>query len=54
MTHLASVLVDYILKKKTGKPFDFPAVVDQILRISNLRFIEGLLRIQTFVDGLDR
>ena len=28
--------------------------VDQTLRISNLSFIEGLLQIQTVVDGLDR
>ena len=40
--------------KKTGKSFDFPAVVDQTLRISNLSFIEGLLQIQRFIDGLDR
>ena len=41
-------------QEKTGKSFDFPAVVDQTLRISNLSFIEGLLQIQTVVDGLDR
>ena len=40
--------------KKTGKSFDFPAVVDQTLRISNLSFIEGLLQIQSLADILDR
>ena len=41
-------------QEKAGKSFDFPALVDQTLRISNLSFIEGLLQIQTVVDGLDR
>ena len=41
-------------QQKKEKPCGFSLVVDQTLRISNLSFIEGLLRIQTFVDGLDR
>ena len=40
--------------EKTGKSFDFPALVDQTLQISNLSFIEGLLQIQAFIDWLDR
>ena len=31
-------------------PFRF---VDQTLRISNLRFLEGLLHLQSFIDGID-
>ena len=41
-----------------GRPFQLFSrlhrLVDQTLRVSNLSFIEGLLRIQTFVDRLDR
>ena len=44
----------YFKNEKAGKSFDFPAVVDQTLRISNLSFLEGLLQIQTFIDGFDR
>ena len=49
---LLSTTCKSIEKEKTGKSFDFPAVVDQTLRISNLRFIEGLFLIQSFIDGL--
>ena len=37
-------------KEKNGKSKDFPALVDQTLRISNLRFLEGLLEIQRLID----
>ena len=35
--------------KKTGRN-PVSDVVDQTLRISNLRFLEGLLEIQSFID----
>ena len=50
---LLSTTCKPIEKEKTGKPFDFPALVDQTLRISNLRFLEGLLLIQQFLDSIE-
>ena len=38
---------------KKEKPFDFSLVVDQTLRISNLRFLEGLQEIQAFFGQSD-
>ena len=41
--------------RKNGHRFlsiRFLFLVDQTLRISNLRFIEGLFLIQSFIDGL--
>ena len=40
-------------QEKAGKSFDFPALVGQTLRISNLRILEGLQLIQEFLDGIE-
>ena len=38
------------VNKKEDKSFDLSSVVDQTLRISNLRFIEGLVQLQSFIE----
>ena len=40
--------------KKEDKSFDLSSVVDQTLRISNLRFLEGALEIQRFIDYCEK
>ena len=50
---LLSTTCKSIEKEKAGKSFDFPAVVDQTLKSSNLRFLEGLLEIQKLITELE-
>ena len=38
------------VNKKEDKSLDLSSVVDQTLRISNLRFIEGLVQLQSFIE----
>ncbi len=40
--------------KKRNNQLDYSCLVDQTLRISNLRFLEGLLGIQRFIETLYR
>ena len=42
------------ITKKRNHPLDNSSLVDQTLRISNLRFLEGALEIQRFIDYCEK